>query len=194
MDAQPIAGRDDTEQVFKQALSMYGPPAYMRRAARVEAALQKLLADCRRQRDEWSLMLVVRLVTLRGLAGEWERLAPLLADAGQIEALERLWDELQPEVLVQIEPTTSPRKLRRALAELVQEIEAVNRRWEAFLPSVDVTEVNRQRDGYNRWYVLEKECAVRSIAVARSGFVPLAMMAIEELREKLPPLSVPRLS
>jgi hypothetical protein len=194
MDAQPIAGRDDTEQVFKQALSMFGAPAYMRRAARVEAALQALLTACRRQRDEWSLMLVVRLVTLRGLAGEWERLMPFLTDAGQMAALQRLWDELQPEVLVRIEPTTSPRKLRRALAELVQEIETVNRRWDAYLASVDITEVNRQRDGYNRWYILEKECAVRSMAVARQGFVPMAMMAIDELREKLPPLPLPRLS
>lgn len=54
-------------------------------------------------------------------------------------------------------PTTSSRALRRALRELTESIERFNQRWQEFLQGVDVSHVNELRDGYNRWYVLEKE-------------------------------------
>jgi hypothetical protein len=194
MDGQPIASHNDPDRIFQTALASYGAPAYVRRAHRVEAALTKLLNEGRKQRDEWAVMVGVHLVTLGGLAGTWDRLLPLLADVEQVDALDRLWEMLQPEVLVRIEPTTSERRLRRELEGLVREIEAFNRRWAEHLPTIDVTHVNRERDGFNRWYVLEKECAVRSMAVARQGFVTMAMMTRAELEERLPLLPVPRMA
>jgi hypothetical protein len=106
--------------------------------------------------------------------------------------LERLWGELKPELQVRIEPTTVEKKLRRALGVLASDIEAFNRRWTAYLPTVDFAAVNQQRADYNRYYVLEKECAVRSLMVARHGFQPLAPLTTADLFEALPILPVPR--
>ena len=42
------------------------------------------------------------------------------------------------------------------------------------MPSIDLTHVNKLRDGYNRYYVLEKECALRNVRLAALGFDPVA--------------------
>ena len=60
------------------------------------------------------------------------------------------------------------------------------------LDGQDFTALNELREGYNRFYVLEKECVVRSLALARVGFVPLPPMTLAELTRLLPPLYVPR--
>lgn len=54
-----------------------------------------------------------------------------------------------------------------------------------------LTEVNRRRDEYNRWYVLEKECFVGSPCIARQGFRPLEMVTVEDLARWLPMLPAP---
>jgi hypothetical protein len=193
VDEQPTLNRDDGDRIFKQVMSNFDVPAYVRRARRVEAGFDILVANCRRQRDEWLTMTVIRLGILRGLAGTWDRLSPWLADAADVGVLDRLWAELMPELEIHIEPTTSERKLRRSLAELSADVEAFNRRWSAYLPTVDLSVVNALRDGYNRWYVLEKECAVRSLTVARQGFRPLPPLTTADLWAVLPLLPVPRM-
>jgi hypothetical protein len=62
-----------------------------------------------------------------------------------------------------------------------------------FLANVDLTAVNELREGYNRYYVLEKECAVRSARIARQGFTPLPPLTHDELMSQFPLLPVPRL-
>ena len=59
------------------------------------------------------------------------------------------------------------------------------------LEETDLTEVNALREGYNRYYLLEKECAVRSARLARQGFRRLEPVTLEELAALLPPLPVP---
>ena len=58
------------------------------------------------------------------------------------------------------------------------------------LLTVDLARVNQLRDGYNRYYVLEKECAVRSPKVARQGFRPLPPLTTADLAAELPPLTL----
>jgi hypothetical protein len=53
--------------------------------------------------------------------------------------------------------------------------------------------LNELRDGYNRYYLLEKECAIRSVALARRGFTPLPPLTLDDLAVLLPPLPVPQL-
>jgi hypothetical protein len=72
-------------------------------------------------------------------------------------------------------------------------VQGFNRRWSPFLETVDLTGLNRLRDGYNRFYVLEKECVVRSPRLARQGYLPLPPMTLDELAALFPPLPVPRL-
>jgi hypothetical protein len=193
MDEYSSLNRDDGQRIFQQVISHFNAPAYIRRARRTEEAFTTLVASCRRVRAEWLTMVAVYLGTLRGQAGSWDRLLPWLADAEQLGALARLWEAVQPDLQIRIEPTTSARKLRRSLASVVTEVEAFNHRWAVYLPTVDRSGVNQLREGYNRWYVFEKECAVRSLAVARQGFQPLEPLTIEDLIEALPLLPTVRL-
>jgi hypothetical protein len=190
----PIPSRDDGRQAFNEALAHYDGPAYLRRARRVQAAYDQLLGDCRRQRDEWLALVRVRLGTLRALAGTWEALSPHLADAQQARLLEELCGDLDPRLRVPVEPTASRRALRGALREVAESVERFNRRWLEFMHGLDLTAVNAQRADYNRYYLLEKECAVRSPYIARQGYAPLAPLTLSDVLAQLPPLPVPRLA
>ena len=194
MDDVPIPSIEDCKNAWKTFQAMYDAPAYVRRERAVEAAYDGLLERCRRQREEWLPMVRLRLGTVKALAGDWPALLPCLADPSQLGQLERLHDELAPKLRGAVAPTASLRKLRGALAELKDSIERFNRRWAAYLPGVDLARVNELRDGYNRWYLLEKECAVRSPRVARAGFVRKDPLTTESLFAALPLLPVPSLA
>jgi hypothetical protein len=189
-----MVGRDRDERIRSQFLAQYGEPAYARRARLVQEALDALVRRCRRQRDDWLQMVRINLGMLRALAGEWSALRPLLAGDDQVSVLEQLHADLQPRLRVPVEKTSSVRKLRAALCELKASIERFNRRWAEFLPAVDLTRVNELRDGYNRYYLLEKECALRSPHVARLGFRKLEPLTTAELAALVPLLPVPRLA
>ena len=194
MEEQITFSNDATDRAFQQVMASFDAPAYIRRARRMHAALDALIGDCRRRRAEMLLMAGVHLGTLHGMAGSWEALRPWLAGTEQIDALQLLWDEMQPALEVPIQSTRSPRKLRAGLRMLIPAIEQFNTAWSAWLPTVDVSEVNRLREGYNRYYVLEKECAVRSLAIARQGFQSLPPLTTAELFAHLPLLPVPRMA
>ncbi|HZT81165.1 MAG TPA: hypothetical protein VFA26_13115 [Gemmataceae bacterium] len=189
---QPLGNPDDGG-AREEMMAYYDAPAYVRRARRVEQSLADLLARCQRQREEWVGMVRLRVGLLGALAGDWDRLRPLLADAGQAEALRGLHAELSPRLRVPVRPTSSEAALRRAVGELGESIERFNRRWVAFLARADLAPVNEAREAYNRYYVVEKECALRGSPGARPGFRPLPPFTREELERMLPPLPVPRL-
>jgi hypothetical protein len=192
MDEEIILSRDETNEAFKRFLSQLAP-AYIRRARGVQAAFDQLLEHCRRRRAEWLEIVRMRIGILHALAGDWDNLRPFLADDDQLDILRYHLAALASPLRAPIEPTTSARTLRRALRELLESLERFNERWRAFLASVDLSAVNELRDGYNRYYVLEKECAVRSPRVARQGFVPLEPLTIDDISAQLPLLPVPRL-
>jgi len=191
-DEQAPLSRDEAHEVFKQFASHYDAPAYVRRARQVEDAFNQLLARCRAQRDEWLKMVRVRLGLLRMQAGDWAVLRPWLDD-GQIELLDRLHIELAPRLHVRVEATASGRALRRSLRELAESIARFNRRWTEFLPTVNLAPINALRDGYNRYYLLEKECAIRSPRLARQGFLRLEPLTVVDLEAMLPTLPLPRI-
>lgn len=139
-------------------------------------------------------MVRLNLGILQALAGQWLTLRPLLADDEQLRVLQTLHDELTPSLRVPVEPTLIQRKLRRALVTLKESLERFNRAWRDYLQQVDLNRVNELREGYNRWYLLEKECALRSPRLARLGFHPLEPFTLDELTRRLPLLPVPRLA
>src|SRR5260370_39468181 len=118
---------------------------------------------------------------LKGLAGDWLRLQSWLTNEEQVVRLRELETELAPRLRTKIEPTSSRRMLQRSLRTLRDSLETFNRRWVNFLPTVDLTSVNKARDGYNRYYLLEKERAMRSPRLARQGFKGLESFTIGEL-------------
>jgi hypothetical protein len=194
MEEEIILGRDETSEAFKQFLSRFDAPAYIRRAHGVQAALDHLLEHCRRQRAEWLEMTRLRIGMLHALVGNWDNLRPFLADEAQLDILRYLLAALATPLRAPVETTTSRFALRRALRELHESLERFNERWRTFLSSVDLSTVNELREGYNRYYVLEKECAVRSARIARQNFTPLPPLTLAELESQFPLLPVPRLA
>ncbi len=193
MDEVPVLGGDEERKLVKQMLAYDGTPAYARRAQVMEEAFRQVVEQCRRQREEMVAMVRLRLGTLRALAGEWDNLRPFLAD-DDLEALRQMHTELAPQLRVAVTATSSARALRRALRELNESLESFNRRWRAYLDKLDLAHVNELRDGYNRYYVLEKECALRSPFLARQGFVRMPPATVADIAALLPPLPIPRLS
>jgi hypothetical protein len=193
MDEEIILGRDEAGEAFKRFLSRFDAPAYIRRARGVEAALEQLLEHCRRRRAEWLEFVRLRIGMLHALAGAWDNVRPFLADEEQLDILRYLLAALASPLRAPVEPTTSARALRHALLELHESLERFNRRWQEFLTSLDLAVINELRDGYNRYYVLEKECAVRSARIARQGFSPLPPLTIDDLAAQFPLLPVPKL-
>src|SRR5262245_32056403 len=171
----------------------HGGPAFLRRARRVEQAWDALLAACRSQRAEMLRVVSTRLALLHAaVAGDWQTLAPFVDDADQVVLLSDLFGALSPKLRAPVPAGGGPRVLRRAARELVESIERFNRRWRARLDSLNLSAINALRDGYNRYYVLEKEFAVRSARVARQGFVPLTPLTVADVERELPLLPVPR--
>jgi hypothetical protein len=189
VDDTPYRG-DEEQNVFKELAVQYDAPAYIRRARQVQQTLDRILERCRKQREEWLGVVRTRVGLLHALAGDWPALRPWLTDE-QLSVVRQLYTTLEPRLRARIEPTTSARALRRALDALIESVERFNRRWREFMPTVELKEVNELRDGYNRYYLLEKECAVRSPHVARQGFRKLEPLTVADLFEHLPLLPVP---
>jgi hypothetical protein len=190
----PMPGRDQNDRFFDQVVSHYDAPAYVRRGRLVQQTLEDLLDRCRQQQAEWLEMARLRLGQLAALAGDLRRLAPLLAQPQQIDDLFELLTELQPRLRAPVERARSPRHLRRALLDLCESLERFNLKWLAYLDKVDLSLVNEVREGYNKYYLLEKECAMRSPVLARIGFRRLEPLTLADLQKLLPPLRVPRVS
>jgi len=93
---------------------------------------------------------------------------------------------LKPTLRVPLAPTGSAMAIRAALRDLQEALDRFNQRWRQLLAAADLTEVNRRRDEYNRYYVLEKECFVGSPRIAKLGFRPLAMVTNADLAAWLP--------
>lgn len=74
---------------------------------------------------------------------------------------------------------------------LVSAVEEFNANWKRFLDAFSLDDLHRVIEDYNRFYVLEKECAVRSILTARRGFTPRKKTAAADLLERFPPLPRP---
>jgi hypothetical protein len=194
MDDMTILGRDDERHSIKMFLAHYDVPAYVRRALQVEEAFEQLLAQCRKQREEMLSMVRTRIGVLKALAKDWGQFQPWLKDDKQVAVLLDLHTLLQPQQRFRPTQGFSWRTAPRALRELCDSIHHFNRRWEAFLQTVDLTKINDLRAGYNRYYLVEKECALRSVRLARQGFRPLEPLTVDELAALLPSLPVPRLA
>jgi hypothetical protein len=191
MDNFAIFGHINDERIIQRVLGNYDAPAFVRRARQVREAYDHLLAHCWERREQWLPIPGLRLGRLRALAHDWDRLRPLLANDHQIEVLRELERELSPRLRVSINPTQSMRKLRGALEELRDSLRIFNRRWLNFLATLNLKPVNEAREGYNRFYLLEKECAMRSPRLARQGFQKLAPLTLDELTSLFPVLAIP---
>jgi hypothetical protein len=189
----PASAGDDDRRILQQLLGR-GGPAFVRRAKRMEDAERALLDRLCKKRDENLSMVRLRIGQLRALAGDWNALRPFLGAEYSLDSLRELHDVLRPELRLPLKATRSPRVLRHALIELKEAIERFNCRWQKCLDECDLTAVNLLRDGYNKHYVLEKECALGDARVARMGFRRLDPLTIADLATKFPIMPIPALA
>jgi hypothetical protein len=181
MEEVSLGAREDYH--LNELLAAFDAPAYIRRARGVEMALDLLFRRTGAQRNEWLRMVKIHLATLEAVAGGWDKAGWLIANTDEMAALTR---ELQPKLRARVSPNSW--RMRGVARRLNAAIDRFNERWTAYVPTIDLTPVNSVRDGYNRWYVLEKSCAVRNDAVARAGFVPLVPLTHAEIAAHYPAL------
>jgi len=189
MDGNGLPEYDHDQRLVQYLQARFDVPAYIRRARQVQESLDRLLARCRLQRQRWLKEGKLVLEDLAALAGSWDDLSPWLSSEADRELLVDLTEVLAARVVFRPRPAPA-RRLRRALMQLLDWLESFNRRWDAFLHKLDLGPVNEVRDGYNRYYVLEKECALHSARLARQGFQPFQPLTVAELLRHLPFLPV----
>jgi len=120
----------------------------------------------------------------------WSRLVAL----EELAYLERLYAQWQPRLRSTVRPVKSASELVRPLSELARSFARFNGRWLAFVEELDLAPLNKLREDYNRYYLLEKECALWSPRIARIGFVPKKPATLEDMLDELPLLKVPALA
>ncbi len=184
-DESPLGG---VETELKELLGLFDAPAFARRGMDVEHALARLDARCRRERQVMLEMVRLRLKQWAGVASGPETAGEVFA--GPIDGLWNLADAPAPAWCDRAAP---PRKLRSAARELVASVERFNRRWVRFLDGLNYEPINALVERYNRYYLLEKECTLRSARLAARHFEPKPHVSGETLRERHPALPVPEL-
>jgi hypothetical protein len=177
------------DSLTQALLGRFDVPAYIRRARGVEDALERLLLHCRQQRRRLAADLRTHLADLAAVVGGRTGFACFGEPTGGL--LNVLWDELEPRDKPPARVPASPVRRQRLLEDLIAEVYRVNLRFWDSLPEVDLAPLNALREGYNRYYVLEKECALRSAQLAMQGFRPLEPLTTAGLMRLLPPLPVP---
>jgi hypothetical protein len=188
------AGANDERRIFQKMLGLYDAPAFVRRTRRLEDAECLFIEHVQKLRLDKLAMVRLRVGQLRCLAGDWDALRPLVASPESLDTLRSLHDSLEPELRLPPAATGSLRRLRRALGELIEAMTLFNRRWQPYLESVDLAPLNALRDGYNRHYLIEKECALGSARVARMGFRHLDALTYADLLRQFPLLALPRIA
>lgn len=183
---------DDTGfQFFQQAMAAFDTPAFMRRARDAEVAWEFLLDRCRQKREKLLEFPRLRVAKFFKSLSDSTEVHPQICSPQDLAYLSDLYQVWSPRLQIAVPVVQSERQLKRLLSELRESFESFNRKWTRHITEIDLTEINKLRDKYNKYYVLEKECAVRSTAVAVSGFVPLAPVTTDDLFETFPLLKVP---
>lgn len=178
------------QDLFMRVLAGYDAPAFMKRARRVKEAHDDLLLAACRVREKMMSPVREALEEVLHLAGSWEVAEIHLRERGILSQLALI---VRPRPYPKHSPVAVWR-IRWALSDLVRAIERFNSAWADHLDAINLTEINALRDGYNRYYVLEKECVVRNAVLAATGFEPLPPLTLAHLHAQFPLLPVPRLT
>lgn len=165
---------------INQILGLFDTPAFARRGQDTEYALELLHKRCREERT-------IRLQPARKRFGDWASTASGPKD-WRGSGLNALQAELEAETLAPADwrwgtksrglANWRERASARALLEAVAEF---NRLWPIFLENLDLDRINELIDGYNRFYLLEKECVIGSRRAAARLFVPKTPVTVADL-------------
>lgn len=186
----PMGAKD--RETFQYILGTYGGPAFVRRQRAMEDSWDRLLVEVGAKRRDLLQLVALRLGQLFHLADDVARLRTWTS-SGDVERLVILHGELQPVLRVPLKRSDADAAIQAAFRTLVAAMHRFNERWKQTLNVVDLGLVNQLRDGYNRYYLLEKECALGSSVAARRGFVTMAPATHADLLEHFPLLPIPTL-
>jgi hypothetical protein len=182
----------EDRRMFQQIVAGFDAPAFLRRARRVEEAWNGLLDGCRQKREHLLEMPRLRLARFIRLIETRLPVPEEICPPADLSYLQDLHREWQPQLRSVVRPAKIAAEVAQALTELARSFERFNRRWMEFVNVLDLAHVNELRDGYNRFYVLEKECALFSARLAREGFVPLPPVELKDVLDVFPLLKIPR--
>jgi len=184
-EALPMAS---TDVEIQELLGLFDAPAFARRGSDLESAIARLHARCARARASLLDMVHVRL-------RQWASVATGPDDglALFVRPIAPLWPLSGAEEPTWADRPGPPRRQRLIARQLIASVERFNQRWSAFLEQLDLDRVNQRIDDYNRFYVLEKECALGSYRLATRLFQPIERLTIEDLLAEHPLLPVPEL-
>lgn len=173
-----------TDPEMRQLLGMFDVPAFARRGQELEFTLSRLHERLVRERNSMLDMVRVRI-------RQWSRVAVSPDDGRTVHkiAVSEWLVESGAEAPVWSATQGPDRKRSVAAKELVASVERFNRRWSRFLDELPVDRFNAMIDGYNRYYLLEKECAFGSARLAARSFRPHERLTPEVLRGMHPLLT-----
>lgn len=178
---------------FLQFLGEHDTPAFLRRAQGVADAWKAVLQECDRKRDELLDMPRMRLgVLAETISHQWTELGKTLLDVTIAEKLHDMHAQWQPVLRVPVQPIQDPSRWSRAVDELIVAFERFNKRWEECAAEFNLNHVNALRDGYNKYYVIEKSCAFDSDRIGAEGFEELEHATAACILKERPPLPVPK--
>ena len=175
------------ETEIQQLFGLFDVPSYARRGLDLENGLARLHGRCDAARSAMLEMVRMRLRQWAAVASgpdDWRDtfgapVAPLWALVGHEEPPP--WSD---------RPGT-PRRRRAAARDLIASVDRFNRRWSEFLGRLDLDPVNTRIDAYNRYYLLEKECALGNHRLAQRFFRRLEPISHAALFARHPTLPTP---
>ena len=169
-----------------------GPPAYILRAQRVEQAWESLIRKCQNDQRELLEMPRTRLAQVAALIDhDWTKVDAFVEENEFGPYLRGLHADWHPELRIQIDATTSLRKIRASLRDLANSFSRFNRRWDKRLSEINLEHVNYERREYNNYYLVEKAAALGSDKLAEMGFEPLVECTLDDVRNSVPLLRIP---
>jgi hypothetical protein len=124
---------------------------------------------------------------------QWDELARLLMDPSMAGRLRDYHSDWKPVLRAATQSADSPQMWTRCIGELIKSFERFNVRWTEYAESYDLSRVNALRDGYNKYYVIEKSCAFDSDRIGAEGFVEKELATPQDILLAFPLLQVPRL-
>lgn len=186
-EAMLAAGEDELTRML---LGRFDAPAYVRRGLRLEATLQRCYERLESRRRELLAGVALSLRLLGQTITGPDDLSSYVSSPGELETIRKLFADFGSEVKW-AQARARPSMIMGRLRDLKDSIRRFNRLWLRELRSADLKEVNREIEDYNRYYLLEKECALRSPGLAARGFKRVPPLTHDALLERFPLLPVP---
>jgi hypothetical protein len=187
-EAPPAALNADIETEVKEMMGLFDLPAFARRGQDLEITLRRFNERCHTARLQLLDMVQLRL-------RQWSRAVtgPDSWPTMFTGSIEPLWPLAEAERPTWAEFPAPFRHQRIIAGDLIAAVRRFNRRWDQFVKQLNLEPVNTVIDGYNRYYVLEKECVMGSARLAARNFQQKPLLTTAILLDDHPPLPVPEL-